>query len=407
MHDNNPNPNRAVFLLSVIGMAVAGFLWHLHATHGDIPCGVSRGCEIVAESAYAHFPDGTGPWVAAWGTFGYLGFAMIAFLRTMALPPARDRMLLGILALGAVAGTLFSLRLTYLELYVIHAVCKWCISSQIIIALIATIAVAEWFGSRFRGVGMKLTGETKLMIGAVVAILLLIGAYVGIDRLQNKPAENNPPPPPPLVLNAAKMDEMFAASRHTEGKADAALTIIEFADFQCPSCRRAYNNSIVKFGKTIPPYRLAFYNLPLPMHERAKPAAYAAEAAAKQGKFWEMYAALFNVKSEGLDDAKIAAAAKTAGVDAARFKADLTDTSLKGLVEADMKLGEDDKISSTPTFFIHDKAGNTAIVQGAGNLERLLPDLKDGVIGNDVITPPDAQNGAPIVGTVGGKQTSR
>ena len=148
MYGNNPNANRAVFLLSLLGMAVAGFLWHLHATHTDVPCGMSHGCEIVAESVYAHFPDGTGPWVAAWGTFAYLGFAMLAFLRTMALPPARDRLLLGVLALGAVVGTLFSLRLTYIELYVIHAICKWCVSSQIIVTLIATIAVTEWFGKR-------------------------------------------------------------------------------------------------------------------------------------------------------------------------------------------------------------------------------------------------------------------
>ena len=161
---------------------------------------------------------------------------------------------------------------------------------------------------------MKLTGETKLLLGAVLVILLMIGAYIALDKMQAKPSAPGPQPTPPPAFNAAAIDSIFAGSRHTEGKPDAILTIVEFADFQCPSCRRAYNNSIVNFAKTLPTFRMGFYHCPLPMHERAKPAAYASEAAAKQGKFWEMYVALFDKKSEGLDDAKIEAAAKTAGL---------------------------------------------------------------------------------------------
>ncbi len=142
-----PLANRLMFVLSVIGAFVAGFLWYLHATHTDIPCGFSNGCEMVAASKYARFPEGTsGPfYVAAWGTLGYVGFAALSFLRTLRPSSERDRVLLGLLVLGTVAGTLFSLRLTYLELYVIHAICKWCIASQIIITAVAAIAVTEWF----------------------------------------------------------------------------------------------------------------------------------------------------------------------------------------------------------------------------------------------------------------------
>ncbi|MBC8134924.1 MAG: vitamin K epoxide reductase family protein [Fibrella sp.] len=145
-----PIANRLIFVLSVIGAFVAGYLWYLHATHADIPCGMSSGCEMVAASKYARFPEGTsGPWyVAAWGTIGYLGFAILSFLRTLQTSPERDRILLGLLILGAVAGTVFSLRLTYLEIYVIHAICKWCITSQVIIFAIAAISFSEWLGGR-------------------------------------------------------------------------------------------------------------------------------------------------------------------------------------------------------------------------------------------------------------------
>lgn len=145
-----PIANRLIFVLSVIGTFVAGYLWYLHAAHVDIPCGVSNGCEVVAASKYARFPEGTsGPfYVAAWGTLGYIGFATLAFLRTLQTSVERDRVLLGLLVLGAVAGSLFSLRLTYLEIYVIHAICKWCITSQVIIIAIAAIGLSEWFQGR-------------------------------------------------------------------------------------------------------------------------------------------------------------------------------------------------------------------------------------------------------------------
>ncbi len=144
MTGTNPLANRLLFILSVLGAFVAGYLWFLHSTHGDIPCGVSRGCEMVAASKYARFPEGDGFWVAGWGTLGYIGFATLSFLRTLRTSSTGDHALLALIVLGAVAGTLFSLRLTYLELYVIHAICKWCVMSQVIIFAVAAVSVSEW-----------------------------------------------------------------------------------------------------------------------------------------------------------------------------------------------------------------------------------------------------------------------
>jgi len=141
----NPTFNRLLFLCSFVGLLVAGYLWRMHATPSDIPCGPSRGCETVAMSIYSRFPWGTGPPVAAWGTAGYLGLATLAFLRSIAPDNARrSRTLLLLILAGASAGVAASLTLTYLEVFVIHAICKWCIASQGIIGVVWTVAVTEW-----------------------------------------------------------------------------------------------------------------------------------------------------------------------------------------------------------------------------------------------------------------------
>lgn len=140
----NPALNRLAFVLSLLGMLVAAYLWYAHILNVDVPCGGSNDCETVANSRYARFPVGEGPPVAAYGTAGYLALAGLAFLRTLSPRPDRDRLLLGLMALGAAAGSLFSLYLTYVELFVLQAVCKWCLASQFLILGVAVTAAIEW-----------------------------------------------------------------------------------------------------------------------------------------------------------------------------------------------------------------------------------------------------------------------
>ncbi len=249
------------------------------------------------------------------------------------------------------------------------------------------------------------SGETRFMIIALLIILLGGGAMFGLNKLGGAP----PTPPPPVVpamVTAAEVDALFAKARHRKGSITPTLTVVEFADFQCPSCRRAYKDSIVGWDKTLPAFRVGFVHLPLPMHERAVPAAIASEAAAKQGKFWEMYAQLFDKKNEDLTEKQLVAAASAAGLDAARFAVDRkNEKSLRKLVDGDLGVATDQKVDATPTFYIHDKAGNVAVLAGAGNLDRLMPDLKDGVIGNDpIVAPSSGSGGAPITLYINGKR---
>jgi uncharacterized membrane protein len=141
---SNPLFNRLIFLLSLLGLLVAGLLWYWHANPVDIPCGGTHDCRDVAQSKYASFPVGSNYPVAMYGVFGYLAIAALAFLRTLPNRPKQDHRLLGLILLASTVGTLAALQLTYVELFVIHAICKWCVASQVLILAIAVISSTEW-----------------------------------------------------------------------------------------------------------------------------------------------------------------------------------------------------------------------------------------------------------------------
>jgi uncharacterized membrane protein len=138
--------NRISFILSVFGLMVAAYLWNTHSHPQDIPCGLTHGgCVDVANSPYSRFPIGSGPPVAAYGTFGYLLLIILSVLRTTPQTHASDRKLLG-LSLGvALFGMAASVYLTLMEAFKIHAYCQWCLISQGIMAGVFILRLTEWF----------------------------------------------------------------------------------------------------------------------------------------------------------------------------------------------------------------------------------------------------------------------
>jgi protein-disulfide isomerase len=133
------------------------------------------------------------------------------------------------------------------------------------------------------------------------------------------------------------------------GEADALVTIVAFTDYQCPYCKRAEDTLSQlrqSYGSDV---RLVVAEAPLPMHERARPAALAALAAAEQGSFEPMRARLF---AGPLDDAAIARAAGELGLDTTRFEADRTTVAVATLARS-QALAEHLGVHGTPTFFIN------------------------------------------------------
>ncbi len=124
---------QTIALLALVGLFVALYLW-LHALGfgGAIKCGASGACETVQTSQWAVF---LGLPVAFYGVVGYLAVLVVAVasLREAALPQRQWNVTLAGLAS---VGFLFTIYLTYLELFVIHAICRWCIGSAVIITAI-------------------------------------------------------------------------------------------------------------------------------------------------------------------------------------------------------------------------------------------------------------------------------
>jgi Na+:H+ antiporter, NhaA family len=144
------------------------------------------------------------------------------------------------------------------------------------------------------------------------------------------------------------------ARDHVRGGADAPVTLVEYGDFQCPYCGEAYpvvNELLERFGHQL---RFVFRHMPLKdLHPRAPFAAEAAEAAAAQGRFWEMHDRLFEHRLE-LSDEELRAHAEAVGVeDAARFDAELRDGVHSARVAEDLESGSRSGVPSTPRFFVN------------------------------------------------------
>jgi protein-disulfide isomerase len=139
-----------------------------------------------------------------------------------------------------------------------------------------------------------------------------------------------------------------------KGNANAAVTIVEFTDFECPSCARTLpvlEKIVNEFGDRV---KLVVRDFPLSQHANARKAAEAAEAAREQGKYWEYSAVLFrNQSALGVD--KLKRYATEVGLDRARFDASLDTGKFAEKVQRDVidarKLG----VNGTPALYINGK----------------------------------------------------
>jgi len=135
-----PWPRMAVAVLSLIGVFIAGYLLlHRLGLIGRLLCGPGGSCETVQESAYATF---LGVPVPAIGVAGYLLLLVLALAGLQPGLAADRRVSVALVALTVVA-LAFTAYLNALEAYVIHAWCRWCIASAVVVALTFVCALAD------------------------------------------------------------------------------------------------------------------------------------------------------------------------------------------------------------------------------------------------------------------------
>jgi len=155
-----------------------------------------------------------------------------------------------------------------------------------------------------------------------------------------------------ILLPAPRVDVTYDAAR-LRGSADAAVTIVEFSDFQCPYCKPAESTVttvLAKYGNAV---RLAYRDFPLThIHPQAALAAEASRCAGDQGRFWAYHDVLFNEQSR-LDAASLVRYARNLEMDGERFERCLSSGQFRDAVERDMQEGFQIGITGTPAFFIN------------------------------------------------------
>ncbi len=160
---------------------------------------------------------------------------------------------------------------------------------------------------------------------------------------------------PTEKYHAPKLEIPVTPERdHIEGPANAALTLVEYGDYQCLYCGAAYPE-VKKVQKELgPELRFVFRNFPLTnMHEHAMNAAETAEAASVQGKFWPMHDFLYEHQATLGDPGVTLGYAKKLGLDTQRFEREVAQHMYQKRIKDDFMGGVRSGVNGTPTFYVN------------------------------------------------------
>ena len=140
---------------------------------------------------------------------------------------------------------------------------------------------------------------------------------------------------------------------HSQGPANAAVTLVQYGDYECPYTRQSTTGVRAIQQQLGDKLRFVFRNFPLiQIHPHALHAAEAAEAADAQGKFWEMHDYIFH-HQHTLEDTDLQRFAEAVGLDLARYAQDVAAHSHIARIEEDLESGEESGVGGTPTFYIN------------------------------------------------------
>ncbi len=187
------------------------------------------------------------------------------------------------------------------------------------------------------------------MVIIIVCVLGLVGIYAATSKKSDKSTDTS--------TNKAVL------SNHVTGKNSKKVTLIEYGDFQCPVCGQFYpliNQVKEKYKDDI---QFQFRQFPIQqIHQNARAAARASEAAAKQNKFWEMYDLLYQQQQTWSTSTQATAIfesyAQQISLDEAKYKTDYASTEVNDIINADLSEGTKQGVEGTPTFFLQGKKLN-------------------------------------------------
>lgn len=188
---------------------------------------------------------------------------------------------------------------------------------------------------------------------AVIAGIVIV--LVGIFMLTGNKSDNS----------SSKNSSSTAATNHVIGNASSGVKLVEYGDYQCPYCQTYYTTTKQVLEEYKDKIQFQFVNFPLPsLHLNAFAAARAAEAADKQGKFWEMHDLLYQNNDPSGSSGWVASSTPTTffnqyatqlGLNMDQFKKDSASAAANDAINADMTKGNKAGVEGTPTFFLNGK----------------------------------------------------
>ncbi|HUI43988.1 MAG TPA: thioredoxin domain-containing protein [Terriglobia bacterium] len=337
---------------------------------------LGTGCDVVRASRYAEF---WGQPVPVFGVLMYGTLLVLVLAQAWLVPLAARQLVQETVALISGAGVAFSIYLTGLEAFVIHAWCAWCVASAIIVALIFLLAVADVRPQVPGSVQALETEAARFSVRKRYGLILVLMTVAGVFVFRY--LVGRPELPPGQDVSDQTLDEhLVQPDSHSLGNPNATVTVVEFGDFECPACGRAepvVEQLLAKYGTKI---RFVFRQFPLSqIHPYAQTAAEASECAAQQGKFWEAERKFYQNQYD-LSEPALDRYAAELGLDTRQFDECLINGTAKARVERDLADGHAAGVLGTPTFFVgHEKFfGPPDYQQLAGLIDRQLAKPGDG-----------------------------
>lgn len=202
----------------------------------------------------------------------------------------------------------------------------------------------------------------KFTVAIIILILGAFGALVAFSIIR----PNQEPETDYSAIETGKIiegrEENGGIADHVRGKADSSVIVVEYADFQCPGCASMVPHLDTIYSKYKDEVAFVFRNFPISGHANARAASAAAEAAGKQGYFWEMYESLYTNRNSWVEKtgeartntlAELFAGAAKGG-DVEKFRADLSDENILKKIDFDYALGKDyDHVTATPSIYVN------------------------------------------------------
>jgi protein-disulfide isomerase len=235
--------------------------------------------------------------------------------------------------------------------------------NKIALGAIAVLAVATFFGG--------------YILGSMNAGLIVGGGEGGSTTIAGRQQEGTAGGSAPSQAAAPAAQEIESISLDGAikmGKQDAPVTMVEFSDFQCPFCKRHFDDTFDQIEQeyiTTGKVGYVYKHYPLDFHENGKLSALAAECANEQGKFWEYHDVLFEKQTEweSQDANATANTFKKYGTDlglhADSFNSCLDSKKYEEKVDKELQEGSNYGVSGTPTFYIGNEKQGYTQVEGA------------------------------------------